>query len=126
MSATIDGTVWTASRAALPSTPTPSNNGAFELNGSDCVHFLSIWASGVNGPGTYPVTLVSYSADTSAAGPTWVVDSTGGSGSVTVTALTGTGLAGTNASGSFALSLAPRSGASGTKVITNGSFNISF
>jgi hypothetical protein len=122
MSAAIDGTVWTALRAALPETPTP-NNGFFELNGSDCVHFLSIWAS-VNGLGTYPVTGAIYSSDPG--GPSWSIDSTGGSGSVTVTALTGTGLTGTKVSGSFALSLNPNSGASGTKVITNGSFNISF
>jgi hypothetical protein len=55
MSATIDGTVWTASRAVDPDLATTLSDGHFEINASDCVDFLSINVGGVKGPGTYPV-----------------------------------------------------------------------
>ena len=118
MSATIDGTVWTASRMAVPF----SAMGSLEVNGSDCAYFLGFVVNGVNGPGTYPVFAVNYLPDPFTAGPTWSVTSVGGgSGTVTVTALTST-----TVSGSFAFSLVPDQGASGTKVITNGSFQAFF
>ena len=123
MSATIDGTAWTAKRVAVLPPP-----GTLEINGSDCVHFLSIWIRGVTGPGTYAVDSASYDPDPSSAGPAWSITSTGGSGSVTVTAPTKIADAGTpgTISGSFALTLAPGPGTTGTKVITNGRFDASW
>jgi hypothetical protein len=118
MSATIDGTAWTAVRVVGLST-------AREINASDCVHFLSIVIRGVTGPGTYAVDFASYESDPFNAGPSWTITSTGGSGSVTVTAATITTDSASpgNISGLFAFTLAPGPGATGTKVITNGRFD---
>jgi hypothetical protein len=58
-----------------------------------------------------------------AANQSWLAGPSGGSGTLTITTLTATG-----ATGTFSFSMVPNtsSGASGTKVIANGAFNVTF
>lgn len=116
MSATIDGTAWTAVRVGAPT----DRSGPSEVIGSDCVHTLRISLKGMNGPGTYSVSLAEYWTEPQSP-LVWSVTSSGGSGSLTVTTLTRSTISGT-----FTLALAPNQGTAGTKVITNGSFDVSF
>jgi hypothetical protein len=127
MSATIDGTAWSATRVVSPDLN--PNNSYIEINASDCVHFLSLWINGLNGPGTYSVNSNSTMFESDPflpAGPAWAA-ATSGSGAVTLTTLTvASGLI-SAISGTFNLALPPfGGGATGTKVIANGVFNLKF
>lgn len=142
MSATVDGAGWCAN--AFRRTTYIASNGYIQVGAADStdqsgidIVFMLI-TRGV--PGTYTVgdhaaglsALVTTRATPQAAQVTWAVNYptnvqgvlSGGTGTVTITAINATG-----ASGTFSLSAVPFSaggGATGAKLVTNGTFNVTF
>ena len=131
MSAKIDGVPWTAIpqaiqvvRVALPGLP----SGLLAVNGTDrfsCPILLLTFAiprvvgTYALGPGATSGANASLGTSNCAAGQ-WS-DGFGGSGSITLTTLTSTGAAGT-----FSFNLTPSPGTTGTRVVTDGVFNVTF
>jgi hypothetical protein len=118
--ATIDGGSFTG---ALGLTAVHANN-QLSISGSDSQYTLQVIAGGVQGPGTYPISGSSPTTVVLALNGTaqvWLAGPTIGSGSITVTSLTSTTVAGT-----FSVTVGPSAGgpASGSKVIANGVFNV--
>jgi len=122
MSARIDGSNWTAS-AALAATLT---NGILAVAGVDGSLRTIGFAVTATAPGTVtigPTSAASGTLTEGSAGPTWQAVANLGSGTITITSLTAT-----TASGSFSFNLVANaaSGATGSKIITNGSFDLRF
>ncbi|MEK7754153.1 MAG: hypothetical protein AAB654_19670 [Acidobacteriota bacterium] len=140
MSATVDGAAWCGS-ATQRATYIASNgwlqvgaSGAYSTGGIDIVFMLKTGGR----PGTYTVSdrdaelaaLVTQKLTPAGSQTTWAVNyypdvlggRPGGTGTVTITAISATG-----AAGSFTLSALPYEGApEGTKSITNGVFSVTF
>jgi uncharacterized protein DUF6252 len=120
MSAKIDGANWTSSLTALVQrsgniVSVAGSNGA----GKTIIAFAWVDA----GVGVYPISNVSpTNASLTDNAKSWTASVVGGSGNVTVTAIDATHVAGT-----FAFTLvAGGNGASGTRDVTNGQFDIQF
>ncbi|HMC64323.1 MAG TPA: DUF6252 family protein [Gemmataceae bacterium] len=120
MSARIDGVQWTAASAQGT-----INNGVVSIVGITAGQVFSIGVTVNRGPATYtagiidPFNVVVSNLTIGSSG--WDAGPVSGSGSVTIATLTST-----TASGTFSLTLAPTpgTGATGNKVTTNGTFNV--
>jgi hypothetical protein len=128
MTATIDGKAWTAATSfALQSDPVASR---YLLSGIEVGTNTSIVLSlgDIPGPGTYPlgvdgVTVAGgFGGVTMLSGQTWNTSFSGAAGTITITALTTKHIAGTF---SFTASLATN-GATGTRSVANGVFDVPF
>jgi hypothetical protein len=128
MTATIDGKAWTAATSfALQSDAVASR---YLLSGIEVGTNTSIVLSigDIPGPGTYPlgvdgVTVAGgFGGVTALSGQTWNTSFSGAAGTITITALTTKHIAGTF---SFTASLATN-GATGTRSVANGVFDIPF
>jgi uncharacterized protein DUF6252 len=136
MTATIDGQSWSAATAtggvvALQFSP---RSGGYTIIGTQLsstgtlTGTITLTVNNISGPGTYPlgVDAVSvyggFAGITSTPGGTWITPISGAAGTVTITALTATRIAGT-----FSFNATPSSGgATGTRVVTNGVFDAPF
>jgi hypothetical protein len=136
MTATIDGQPWSASTAtgmvaALQFAPA---SGGYIILGTETTaaggvgSSMSFTINNITGPGTYPlgVDAVSvyggFAGFTAANGAVWFTPMSGAAGTITITTLTTTRIAGT-----FAFSAtASTGGATGTRVVTNGVFDAPF
>lgn len=117
LAATIDGVPWSATII------TPGITGGISaIGGSDGGRTLA-WAWVEGGTGTYQIGgSVGFNASLTVAGGTWVANNTTGSGTLVVTTRTSSRVAGT-----FSFTMGPGSGnASGTKSVTQGTFDITF
>ncbi|MFA5911077.1 MAG: hypothetical protein WC815_20070 [Vicinamibacterales bacterium] len=142
MSATVDGAGWCAN-AVRRATYIPSNGyiqvGASDSTDQSVTDIVFMLKTGGR-PGTYTVddraaelsALVTRKVGAAGLQSTWAVNYpmnvqgilSGGTGTVTITAISATG-----ASGTFSLSavpLTPGGGTTGTKAVTNGAFNVTF
>jgi hypothetical protein len=126
MAATIDGTRWVSDLA--PSGLVVGTPGQFAITGQKLIsstnaQFVSLVLSNIDRPGTYPLgvstTLWGGFGLFGDATSSWATPLSGAAGSVTITVLTETRIAGT-----FAFDATPAGGsASGTKRITEGTFD---
>lgn len=119
--ATIDGDDWSANVGAVAT----RNNNIIGLGAGDS-DGLSMGIGFVDaGVGTYPINGTSATnALLTEDGKTWVANSvTGGSGTLTITAIDGSHVAGT-----FSFTAVPSagSGATGERAVTNGEFDVEF
>jgi hypothetical protein len=119
--ARIDGQQWTA----ISPVAVAYSGGILALGGANTQLAIG-FAVIANAPGTYaigPTSGTNALLTVNSGGQTWVAGSTGGSGSITLTALTSTG-----ATGTFTFNLIPNgtSGSTGTRAITDGAFNVTF
>jgi hypothetical protein len=122
MSARIDGANWSAS-AALTAT---YSNGLLAAAGVDAGARAIAFGLAATGTGTFtvgPTSTVNASFVEGAGGPTWQAVATLGSGSITLTTLTPTSAAG---SFTFTLEANAASGATGTRTLASGTFNLRF
>ena len=129
MSATIDGTAWTATSGVTAKL----TNGILTVGGANATYNLA-FAITPSGSGAY---LIPGSALGSQAGnnalllftsngvttSSWAADFTKGSGTITLTSLTSTGVAGSFA---FTLNAVAGTAATGAKSVTSGAFSINF
>jgi len=139
MTATLDGTPW------IPvSTRATWYGGSSDLQASDCTHTLTISLRRFKGLGTYELAGGGVEVDLRCdgkscgawkagdVGPAWSTETNwGGSGSVTVTSYTAPTLRGEPSGaieGTFSFTIVPvqGTGATGTRVITNGRFGSRF
>jgi hypothetical protein len=133
MTARIDGVAWAANAAISGGYV---QNISLALVGGDIglATVITLSVGGVTGPGVYQVRAANSPASTFAVGTlqvasavppgrVWSTAFTGGTGSVTITAVTAAG-----ASGTFTFTLGPdvTTGASGNKLISEGVFNVVF
>jgi hypothetical protein len=128
LTATVDGSVF----SAVPSSITATNvNGVIRISGVDgsttgSGRTLDLTIVG-NAPGIYPIGPPSGTPATSASltlgGARWVADATLGSGSITITAFMPT-----QATGTFLFSAEPVPGTSavGARIVTQGTFTVTF
>lgn len=130
MSAKVDGANWTAGELTAYATAVPGVPGGIGIGGTQNVSSLdsrSITLSlyNVSGPGTYPLGVLppvrggSGQYTTSSTG--WITAGSGTAGSVTFTTLSATRVVGTFR---FNAGAVPGGGAAGTKVVTDGSFDL--
>jgi hypothetical protein len=129
--ATIDGKAWSAASAGVLATQISPVSGNYLISGFDAAPGTSISISigALAGPGTYPLGVDGVSVAGGFAGVTtlpaaqnWNTAMTGAAGTITITALTAQRIAGT-----FSFTAAQVSGgATGSRVVTNGSFDVPF
>ena len=122
MSARIDGSTWTAS-TALTAT---YGNGILAAAGVDASLRTIGFGVVATAPGTFtvgPTGTANGSLTEGSGGTIWQAVANLGNGTITITSLTPTG-----ASGSFSFTLVANaaSGATGSRTITNGSFDLRF
>jgi hypothetical protein len=79
--------------------------------------------TGVTGTGTYPLGGTSVAEYTTGGLPQWSSGSSGGSGTITINSLTATGAQGTF---SFVGGAVGGTGATGSKTVSSGTFNVTF
>ena len=123
LKATIDGTPWVSSFSAAAA----SANGLFSISGSNVsssVTAMSLTLYYIGAPGTYPLgvggTVAGGIGVLSGSGNSWATALTGAAGSVTITAVSPTRIAGT-----FSFSAAPQIGQVTTaRAVTQGEFDI--
>ena len=134
MTATIDGQSWTAESNTFQVTSDNTLPGylilsGLQLNGTDYTT-LSLYLGFISGPGTYPLGVNQGTTPGGGGGVIvkvgatlniYAVDFTGDRGSVTITSLTATRIAGTF---NFVAPPSLGSGAPGVKTVTNGSFDV--
>ena len=119
--ATIDGTAWSSSSSSAVGVA----SGVFTIAGADASGTaLSLTLYNIGKPGTYPLgvggTIFGGTAVISKGADGWWTALTGIAGSVTITAVSGTHIA-----GMFSFNATPLTGgAAGTRSVTNGSFDI--
>ncbi len=121
MSATVAGTAWSATLAVQGQV----SGNILSISGTNGTYQVALTVPGVSAPGTYAVgpgnsgiaQLVQIITGT----PTWTSSLVGGSGTIVVTALTASRVAGTF---SFSGAPSPGSSASGTRAVTNGTFDL--
>lgn len=127
LSATINGVAW-SSQAQLIQAPTPQKQGHYPLYGARLVgnssNGIQLNLIGIQGPGTYPLgTSGGVSGGTislNEGSAVWMTPLSGAAGTVTIATLTSTRVAGT-----FQFVANPiASGATGTRTVTNGQFDI--
>lgn len=127
MSATINGTAWTADPVLIQA-PTPQKQGHYPLYGARLVgqssNGVQLNLIGIPGPGTYPLGtsggvsggVISLNEGSAV----WTTPLSGAAGTVTITTLTST-----RAAGTFQFVAEPAvGGATGTRTVTNGQFDI--
>lgn len=122
--ATVDGTQFRAVAATVLTTPVGNGGTIIAIGAGQADNTAMGFAWIDQGPGAYPLgTSVGANASYSQAGAGWAGPvAAGGTGTITVTTRTANRVAGT-----FSFVLPPISGsASGNKVITNGSFDLTF
>jgi hypothetical protein len=122
MSARIDGSNWSAT-AALSAV---YSGGLLTAAGLDASLRTIGFSVGATAPGTFVVGLTGTAAGTlteGSGGPTWQAVANLGEGTITITSISQTAAAGTF---SFTLVATAGSGATGTRTVTNGSFNLRF
>jgi Family of unknown function (DUF6252) len=121
LSAKIDGSTWNASTALTVT----YNSGLLAFAGTDNTTTLAMAVGFINGPATFqigPSTALSNALVNSTNGAQWHAQAGSGSGTVTITAITSNSVTGT-----FAFNAPASSGsATGTKVVTEGKFNLKF
>jgi hypothetical protein len=118
--AKIDGTEFNAIQAAVIG----GAGGLYSLGGGNAAGQTIGFAWQDNGPGTYPIGVPpSTIATHTASGQVWSASSVKGSGSIVVTTSTAGRVAGTF---SFVLQADGASGATGTRTITEGSFDLTY
>ena len=120
MTASINGTSWTSVVPAAVQT-----GGFVSLAGSDGVTTLAFLVAATS-PGTYTIpgtgSGIGNNALITVGGASWTATFAQGSGTVKIDTLTST-----SATGSFSFTLTPSSGgATGTKTVTGGAFNVKF
>lgn len=123
MSATVDGGTFSASgQGKVVATRAGGSN--FSITGANTTGAqIAIIMGGVTSPGTYDIGAGGVGAATYSNGSsTWLSATTGGTGTITFTMLTTT-----HATGTFSFIAAPVAGtsATGPKVVTAGSFDVS-
>lgn len=132
MNATINGQAFAVTgTAAVFAAQLDANSGAYLLSGIETAstfRAITFTLSGISGPGTYPLGVdgVSVAGGIGSvsvnASNVWNTGLTGASGTITITSLTTTRIAGT-----FAFSAnAASGGATGSQSVTNGSFDAGF
>jgi hypothetical protein len=132
MTATINGQSFAASgTAAVFAAQLDANSGSYLLSGVETAasaRAITFSFSGIAGPGTYPLGVDGVSVAggigsvSVSATNVWTTGLTGGSGTITITSLTTTRIAGT-----FTFTANAAGGnATGTQSITNGSFDAGF
>jgi hypothetical protein len=126
LSALIDGAAWSA--PALYTTGTSGINGTFGIGGSTGVQGAPVMAlalSNISGPGTYPLgvggTVFGGSATISNGASIWTTPLSGEAGTVTVSSVSPTRIAGTF---SFTATPALGTSATGSRVVTQGTFDM--
>lgn len=123
MSATVAGTAWNGTLAVQG---TYAGN-VLAISGTNGTYQLQLTIPGVTTTGTYNfgpgnagiAQLVQVTTGT----PAWTSSLVGGTGSITVTTLSATRAAGTF---SFTGAASPGTAATGTRVVTNGAFDVKF
>jgi hypothetical protein len=123
MTASIDGSAWTA----VAITTAAYTNGILSIGGADNsnpIRSIGL-ALSTNAIGTFAIGALPNAANgllSIGIGPTWTANVTGGSGTISLTALSATG-----ATGTFQFTaVAAAGGATGQHVVTSGAFNITF
>jgi hypothetical protein len=126
MTAQINGTAWTAVCISASS----FTGNVLSLGGSDnatnaTVAQIIAMATTATGPGTFPIGPLPITNGANGLltinAQIWSASATQGSGTITITTLNSTGTSGT-----FSFNLVAVPPATGTKTITNGTFNITF
>jgi hypothetical protein len=123
MSATVAGTAWSGSLAVQ------GQYGAnlLSITGTNGTYQIALNVPGVASTGTFnfgPGNLtVAQLVQVTTGTPTWTSSLVGGTGSITVTTLTASRAAGTF---SFTGAASPGTSATGTRAVTNGSFDVRF
>jgi len=123
MTASIDGSAWTATAI----TTATYSNGILSIGGADNsnpIRSIGL-ALTTNSIGTFAMGALPNAATglvSIGIGPTWTANVAGGTGTITLTALSATG-----ATGTFQFTaVAAAGGATGQRVVTTGTFNITF
>ncbi|CAN5867630.1 hypothetical protein BH23GEM9_BH23GEM9_29450 [soil metagenome] len=127
MTARVDGQQWTA--VDLSVAAFPGQSGSFTITGTESVNnasrSINLALYNVRGTGTYPLgvssVIVGGRAQFSESGVVWATPNNGASGSVTLTTLTPTRIAGTF---EYIAQLSSGSSATQSRSITNGVFDI--
>lgn len=102
---------------------------SFSAFNSDQSQEILITVTNVSGTGTFSFesalggSVAEYETSATSSTPQWITGYNGGTGTITVSALTATGASGTF---SFTGAASPGTGASGTATVTNGKFNVTF
>jgi hypothetical protein len=120
MTANIDGTAWNAGLTVAAT----YQSSTFGIGGTDGTRQITIAVTNVTGTGTFDFGLGEDGAAIIAQGTqSWTTTLTGGTGTLTISSINASG-----ASGSFSFTAfpTPGSGATGTSVVTNGTFNVTF
>ena len=123
MTARIDGSSWSSVAAFVTRNATNAGN-IVAVSGADTHSIALAFAFVDAGVGTYTIDgTTPTNAVLTDGGKGWVASAVGGSGTLTVTTLDATHIVGT-----FAFSMAPSdgTGATGTKSITQGTFDVKF
>ena len=129
MTASIDGAAWAADENLASAQAVPGVPGAYIvqgshiLAGSDALSVLMLLYN-IAGPGTYPLgtglTVIGGSAQVTTAAEGWITPLSGAAGTVEITALTPTRIAGT-----FSYTAdAAVGGATGSRTVTGGQFDL--
>jgi hypothetical protein len=120
MTASIDGSAW---NAGLTVAATYQGN-TFGIGGTDGTRQITIAVTDVTGTGTFDFGLGEAGAAIIAQGSeSWTTTLTGGSGTLTISSINATGASGTF---SFTAMPTPGSGATSNRVVTNGTFSVTF
>jgi len=123
--ATIDGNPWTASQAKQGS----FSNGVLEIGGigdsGGTRYLVELMISGLTAPGTFPLgpEVVGSSGSILTTTLLWSTTNPGGTGTVTITHLSGNKILGNF---SFTSISTTETGANATRTVTNGSFDVRF
>jgi hypothetical protein len=129
MTATIDGAAWAADETSVTAQTVPGIPGAFLVQGSEVrsvtdIRTISMTLYNVAGTGTYPLGMntMMFGGTALVADATsgWSTPLSGTAGTVTITALNPSRIAGTFSFGADALT----GSATGTKTVTNGEFDL--
>jgi hypothetical protein len=121
ISASVNGVTFTATTGLQAH----SGSNALVFSGFDAnqTQEILVTVTGVTGTGTYQLTGTSVAEYTTGGLPQWSSGSSGGSGTVTVNSLTATGAKGTF---SFVGGAVGGTGATGSKSVSSGTFNVTF
>jgi hypothetical protein len=121
MRATIDGAAWSAATALVAT----YSGGVLAFAGTNNAYTIGMAVGTISGPGTFTI---GSAGGTNAlvnnfGGNSWHATPSNGSGTITITSISATAAVGTF---TFTAPPVPGTGATGTKVVTNGSFNLKF
>lgn len=122
ISARIDGSTWNATLAVAAN----SSNGILAFSGTNGTVTMAIAVGIISGPGTFqigPVGAISNALITESNGRSWHASQFVGNGTVTITSVSATGAAGKF---SFTAPAVGSSGANGSRVVTDGTFDVKF